>query len=41
MELINEANKIAFVSTREQKSLKKTCDELIADRDDLRAMLIY
>lgn len=40
MELINEANKIAFVSAREQKSLKKTCDELIADRDDLRAMLI-
>ena len=40
MELINEANKIAFVSAREQKTLKKACDKLIADRDDLRAVLI-
>ena len=40
MKLVNEANRIAFVSAREQKSLKKTCDELIASRDDLRTMLI-
>lgn len=40
MKLINEANKVAFVSACEQKALKTACDELIADRDDLRAMLI-
>lgn len=40
MELINEANKVAFVSAYEQKELKKAYDKAVAKCDDLRATLI-
>lgn len=40
MELINKANKVAFVSASEQTELKKAYRKAVAKCDDLRATLI-